>query len=494
MTTRIAPVLAAFLLWITSPLTRAETLEDSVVRVHASIRLPNPVRPWTKQNPVESMGTGVVIEGKTILTNAHIVIYAGEVYVQGRGGGDRVPAKVQSIGLDADLATLTLEDESFFDKRPPLPPAAKRPAVGEVVTLFGYAVGSAGLTTTRGPVSRVEFGEYLDRGQGLRLQVNATAWPGNSGGPAVVDGRMTGLVFRRLENMAYVIPNEEIDAYLEDVKDGRYDGKFQVVDHFQPLVNEALRKKLGLGRADRGILVRKPTSCADDHSLCESDVLTHIGGVAVDNEGMVELEPNLRLPFTALVPRLAPQGKIPARLIRAGKPQEIALPVSRDDNRLIKSYRGHYPSYFVHGPLVFSPAMDGALSTYAQVNPLAMAGSPLATRESDREAFPGEELVVVTAPMFAHRLMRGYEDPVGQVVKDVDGVSVKNLRHLVELLRDARGEFLTIRFHGDFSETLVFPRLAIEEATQELMAENGVPRRGSDDLMAVWNARPETAR
>src|SRR5262249_51925650 len=90
--------------------------EDSVVRVYASLRLPNPVRPWAKQNPIEMTGTGVVLDKKTILTNAHIVIYAGEVFVQGREGGDRVGAKVASIGPEIDLATLTVEDETFLDK------------------------------------------------------------------------------------------------------------------------------------------------------------------------------------------------------------------------------------------------------------------------------------------------------------------------------------------------------------------------------------------
>jgi hypothetical protein len=302
-----------------------------------------------------------------------------------------------------------------------------------------------------------------------------------------------GLVFRRLENIAYVIPNEEIDAYLADVKDGRYDGKPRVTDLFQTLVNEALRKKLGLARSDRGLLVRKPARPDARSALKENDVLTHVGGVPLDNEGMVEYEPDLRLPFTALVPRLSKAGAIPARVLRGGKPLEVSLPVTREDDQLLKTYRGQYPPYFVHGPLIFSPAFDLAVSTYAQGSPFAMVGSPLSARESDRVAFPGEELVVVTAPMFAHRLMRGYSDPFGQAVKDVDGVPVRNLRHLVELLRDGKGEYLTIRFHGELSETLVFPRKAIEEATSELMAENGIPRRGSDDVLTVLRAASATA-
>jgi hypothetical protein len=87
-------------------------------------------------------------------------------------------------------------------------------------------------------------------------------------------------------------------------------------------------------------------------------------------------------------------------------------------------------------------------------------------------------------------IAQGYGDPFGSVVASVDGIKIKNLRHLVEVLRDGRGEFVKIRFFGDYSEVLVFRRKAIEEATAELMSENGIPRRGSAEIMAVWNARP----
>jgi S1-C subfamily serine protease len=472
---------------------RAGGPEGSVVLVSASIRLPNPTRPWAKQAPVEVMGTGVVIQGKRILTNAHIVSYAGEVFVQSRPGGDRVEARVASIGPGIDLATLTLDDQSFFDGRPPIPRATRRPVASDAVALMGYPAGGTGLAQSRGVVSRIDYAPYDDLTEGLRIQVDAVAGPGNSGGPALVDGRMVGLVFRRAGNAGVVIPNEEIDAYLEDVKDGRYDGKPRLLDQFQPMVNEALRKKLGLGRADRGMMVRTPGRADASYPLREGDVVTRVGPAEIDNEGMADFEGDLRLPFPALIPRLAKDSTIPVRLVRGGKAMEAAMPVTRDDDRLVRPYGNRYPPYFVHGPLVFSPVIEEAMSIYARGNPFAMAGSPLLTRVGDRAAFPGEELVVVAAPMLAHPIMRGYADPFGQVVKDVDGVPIKNLRHLVEVLRDGKGEYLSIRFHGELAQMLVFSRKAIEEATIELMSENGIPRRGSEDVMSIWNAKRPTA-
>ena len=354
--------------------------EDSVVRVFASLRLPNPARPWSKQNPVDVTGTGVVIEGKKILTNAHVVYYASEVKVQGRQGGDRFEAKVETIGPGIDLATLTLEDETFFEKRPPMPRATKRPAANAPVGLLGFSVGGNNLAVTRGVVSRIDYAPFNDLTEGLRIQIDASVTPGGSGGPALVDGKMVGLAFSRLGragNGGYVIPNEEIDLYLEDVKDGRYDGKLRIIDHYQALENEALRAKLGLAKSVRGIMVRKPGIQDSTHPLREGDVVTHIGRTAIDNEGSVDFEENLRLPFTSLISRLAKNGNIPITVVRDGKTLEVALPVTREDDRLIKPYRGQYPAYFVHGPLVFSPAIDEAVSMYCGKQPSRNLGQPL---------------------------------------------------------------------------------------------------------------------
>src|SRR5205085_6413803 len=76
---------------------RADGPGDSVVKVYASVRGPDLYRPWNKQNAFESAGSGAVIEGKQILTNAHVDLYASEIFVQGKEGGDKVEAKIKSL-------------------------------------------------------------------------------------------------------------------------------------------------------------------------------------------------------------------------------------------------------------------------------------------------------------------------------------------------------------------------------------------------------------
>jgi len=66
----------------------AHEAESAVVKVFSTIRRPDVTHPWTKSSPVEVSGSGVVIEGRRILTNAHVVAYASQVQVQGNQSGD----------------------------------------------------------------------------------------------------------------------------------------------------------------------------------------------------------------------------------------------------------------------------------------------------------------------------------------------------------------------------------------------------------------------
>jgi hypothetical protein len=107
----------------------------------------------------------------------------------------------------------------------------------------------------------------------------------------------------------------------------------------------------------------------------------------------------------------------------------------------------------------------------------------------DLQAFEGERLVVISSPLFPHKLAQGFSNPVTEVVKSVNGVAIKNLNHLVEVLRDCRDPMICIEFDNRGGESLVFPRAEMVAATEEILTDNGVRSQGSPDTMAVWNAK-----
>jgi S1-C subfamily serine protease len=474
-------------------------VENSVVKVFSTVRYPDFYRPWTKQAPTEVTGSGVVIEGKRILSNFHVVRYASQVQVQANQAGDKISATVEAVAPGMDLAVLKLDDETFFDSHPPLARAKVLPEIKDAVLAYGYPEGGTSLSITRGIVSRIEFAPYNFSVSGLRIQIDAAINPGNSGGPAVVGDKMIGLAFSHFggaDNIGYIIPNEEIDLFLEDIADGHYGGKPAMFDTLQTLETPVLRPFLKLDKAVEGIIVHQPYSSDSTYPLKEWDVITRIGDTRVDNQGMIKVGSNLRVRFAYLIQKIAKNGKVPLTIVRAGKEMPVELPVLPQRPTVINSLDGAYPPYFVFGPLVFSTASAefvGGLtrSDYGSgwMNMLSAMGSPLVKRLGDKPAFKGETLVVVSSPFFPHRLAKGYSNPATHVVKSINGISIKNLEHLVEVLRDSKEEFITVAFDLRGAETLVFPRAETVTATDEILTDNGVRSQGSADMLAIWNAK-----
>ena len=476
-----------------------DAVANSVVKVFATVRYPDFFRPWAKESPSDITGSGVVIEGKRILTCAHVVLYASQVQVQANQAGDKISASVEFIAPGIDLAVLKLDDPVFFDSHPPLARAKMLPDIKDAVMVYGYPEGGSSLSITKGIVSRTEFTGYNYPVSGLRIQIDAAINPGNSGGPAVVGDKMIGLAFSHLtdaQNIGYIIPGEEIELFLQDIADGHYDGKPAMFDELQTLENPALRTFLKLDKSVHGMVVHRPNGSDPNYPLKEWDVITKIGDTPVDDQGMVKIGDNLRVRFQYLVQKTAREGQLPLTVVRAGKPVQVELPVSPGYPMVTPNLGNAYPSYFIYGPMVFSTATDQFVRALTGSNRgarwmswLIARNSPLATRFDDQTAFPGEELVVVPSPFFPHKLDEGYSSPFCEVVKSVNDIPIRNLNHLVEVLRDARGDSITIGFYDRECETLVFPRQAMLAATDDILTDNGVRSQGSADTLAIWNAK-----
>ncbi len=478
--------------------TNFDAVANSVVKIFSTVRYPDVFKPWTKSQPASVTGSGVVIEGKRILSNAHVVEYASQVQIQANQAGDKVSAHVVAIAPGIDLAVLKLDDESFFDTHPPLPRAKMLPEIKDAAMVYGYPEGGTSLSITKGIVSRIEFAQYNYPVSGFRIQIDAAINPGNSGGPAVADGKMIGLAFSHLvdaNNIGYIIPCEEIDLFLQDIADGHYDGKPALFDEYQTLENPALRKFLKLDKSVQGLVIHKPDS-TDNSELKPWDVITKIGETPVDDQGMVKLGSNLRVHCRYLVQKMAKNGKLPMTVVRNGKEISLEVPVSADHPVVMPDLGDNYPSYFIFGPICFSTATEQFTRNFFTgtragrfASWLSAMGSPLLSRVGDKPAFAGEEIVVVPSPFFPHKVASGYADPYYQVVKSINGIKVKNLAHLVEILRDSKDEFIRFEFDCRYGEALVFPRAEMLAATDDILTDNGIRSQGSPDTLAIWNAK-----
>jgi S1-C subfamily serine protease len=477
-----------------SPAFGQDEVRDLVVKIHTTRHEPDLGRPWTKQNPVAVSGSGIVIQGKRILTNAHVVQNASQIYVQPNQSAEKLAARVVTIAEPVDLAILSVDDESFFDKRAFLAFDDHLPKVKDAVSVYGFPTGGTELSVTEGIVSRIEFTGFYQFTAGLRIQVDAALNPGNSGGPVVSRGKLVGLVFSNIpnaQNIGYVIPIEEIRLFLDDVADGVYDGKPQLHDFFQTVENDALRLGLGLPKGTGGLMLTQPYSGDGSYPLKEWDVITAIGGQPIDSDGKVSVRYDLRVSALYLVQKHAKNGMLDLAVQRNGRPLRISVPVARQRDLVMPFLRNRNPSYFIYGPLVFCSATQEYIEKLGNQWEIyhAKLGNPLMIRRYDKPAFAGEEMVIVCSPMFPHPINKGYEDPNGFVIKEVDGIPIKNLQHFVEVLRDGRGPQVTFKFArmtNRVQENMVFDRRAMLAATEDILKDFGIRYAFSDDLRPVW--------
>jgi S1-C subfamily serine protease len=480
----------------TASTTDSSEIRDSVVKIFTTFRAPDYESPWTKLSPQEISGTGFVIDGNRILTNAHVVEMASQIFVQPPNSADKIRAEVIGIAQGIDLAVIELrkesDRESFHDSFPALTLSEMLPAIGSTVQAIGFPLGGEQISLTEGVVSRIEFTGYAQGTAGLRIQVDAALNHGNSGGPVVQNNEVIGVVFSGIEtadNIGYVIPVEEVQAFLEDIEDGTHDGRSRLFDNkYQTAENPSLRDWLKLTPEQTGLLYTGTENKNPDNVFEPWDLIDAIGEHDIDNAGMITIGNNLRLSWGYMIPQLgdsSTSGTIPITVLRKGEMVELQVPVSSSRDDLLPMIGNGYPEYFIVGPLVFSPVRREHLFEFYTPY-LAMQGNPAALRADELKAHEDEEVVMLVSDFLPHPITKGYDASYKPAIKSVNGEKITSLAQLVTLIRDSEEDFLEFKFFDRGQENLIFDRDELIESTEEILEDNSIRKQGSKRFMNIW--------
>ena len=144
------------LLLIAAALPLAAEPERSVVKIINYSQQPDWQEPWRFLQVTGSTGSGFVIEGDRILTNAHVVSWSNQILVQRYQDPKPYRARLAYFGRDCDLAVLEVVDPDFFEGIEPLE-IGELPPVRSTVTTYGYPAGGQQISYTRGVISRIEM-------------------------------------------------------------------------------------------------------------------------------------------------------------------------------------------------------------------------------------------------------------------------------------------------------------------------------------------------
>ncbi len=430
-------------LFLTASAHQENGTKEAIVKIYTNAKIPNYQEPWNSSMR-SSTGSGAIIEGGYILTNAHVVADQAFLEVQRYGQRKRYIAKVYAVSHQADLALLKVEEKAFFEGVKPLT-FGSLPNVEQKIVVYGYPMGGSTLSATIGVVSRIEHHTYAHSGESfLAVQVDAAVNPGNSGGPALSDGKIVGVVMQMIsksQNIGYLVPVNMVKHFIEDMKDGKYDGFADLGLGTQKLENPAMRRYYGLDDNVSGKLIVKVVHNSSLAGLLqEGDILTAVDGHNVENDGTVEFRKHEFTHYQHFVDAYQMGEKIKLDIIRDKKNMQVEadLDYTADDMYLVKTTRyDEMPSYFVYGGYVFSP-LTRNLIVSTNLNRLKLSNLAGKWQEKDKSE------VVVLLKVLASDMSRGDNDFAMWPIDKVNGEPFKNFKEFYQKMEAVKSQYIVL--------------------------------------------------
>ena len=445
---------------------------NAVVRIESVFSIPNYGLPWQNGVPQSGSGSGVVVNGKQILTNAHNIADSTMITIRKQNEDTLFNAKVKFVDHDCDLALLTVDDPEFFKDITPLKLAETPPPQSQVI-VAGFPMGGTGISLTQGIISRIEVIPYShSNAYLLAAQIDAAINPGNSGGPVFYDGNVVGIAFQSLgggENIGSMIPYEIIQHFFKDIKDGKVDGFGDLGLATIPLENPDTRAYLKMKTGQTGLLIYKVFEEEKKNDVLRvGDVLLSIDGHKIANNGNIRLPDGQPRSFSTISDAKQIGENVKLELLRDGELMTVELPVRKIALQADPYLYDRRPEYFIIGGFVFTRLTRGYLRIFGKSTP------PMGILEKViEEKEKPDDNVVILDQVLPDKVNVGYEFLDSKVLVSINGKEVHNLREAVEMVENCKDEYITFLFDGDVPVTLNIKKL--REATPRILNSYRIP-------------------
>jgi len=472
------------------PLTWADEVKKAVVKIYTVNNRYNYHEPWQMQGQSSYQGSGAIIAGNRILTNAHVVSDHTFIQVRRAGTAKKYTANIEIIAHESDLAILKVKDVSFFAGIKPLAIGAL-PGIRDKVSVHGFPEGGDKLSITEGVVSRVEHSSYAHSGAYLlACQIDAPINSGNSGGPVIKDDKIVGVAFQglsndRFDNIGYMVPVPVINHFLQDIQDGSHDGTPDIGISMQHMENPDIRSSYRMTDEQTGVLVNTvyPDSPARD-ALRSGDVILAIDDTSVANDGTIEFRKDERTFFTYLLQQKQIGDSVRLDILRDGKKQQISFRLTKiiDYERLVPNRQfDREPTYFIIGGLVFETLTLNYLMEFGTSgNWYVSAPTELLHFYLNGEPEQDRLEVVILVKVLADEINIGYHNSQNVVVSRVNGKKISAMRDLVDAFEEYEGAYHVIEDVRGYK--IVLTRKSVDEQSREILNRYKVASDRSEDL------------
>lgn len=422
-------------------------IEDSVIKIYTTQAAPDYFTPWRLLTPRQSSGSGTVIAGNQILTNAHVVANASYIQAQKHNDPQRYQARVTFISHEADLALITVDEPGFFSELKALT-IGDLPDPLQEVSVYGYPIGGKSLSITKGILSRVEQQTYAHAGAYLLAgQIDAAINPGNSGGPVIVDQQIVGVVMqansgRRAENLGYFVPPSIIRHVLLDSQDNVNDGFPDLGFRTQTLDSPAAKQAYGLSKDQDGVLVIKVFEDSPAKGILqENDVIIQIDNFKIADDGSIKLSEDMLTDYKHAIDLHHIDETIAVTYSRNGDIKTANLIAQRalDNYSLVAGEKfDQIPEYYIYGGVLFVPLNMNLIKRWG--NDWSRSAPVSLLHARNEWSSPARRELVVALQVLAADVNLGYHDWRNWVVDYVNGEPVRDFTHFSELIKYNRQE------------------------------------------------------
>lgn len=455
-----------------SPVSAKSNVKEAVVKIYTVSNSYNYHEPWQMWGQKIFHGSGCIISGNRILTNAHVIRDHTFIQVRRSGEAKRYTAEPEIISHESDLAILKVKDESFFEGTDPVE-IGDLPEIKDKVTVYGFPEGGDKLSITEGVVSRIEHTKYFHSSVYLlTCQIDAAINSGNSGGPVIdKDNKIIGVAFQgfldgRYDNIGYMIPAPVIKHFFEDIRDKKLDGTPEIGLSMQKMENPDMRRKYLMSDKQTGVLIIKvyPDSPAEG-VLEPNDIILSIEGNNIENDGTIEFRQGERTYFGYLMQQKQINDPAEFKILRNGKVKDVTIKLTKpiDYERLVPSERyDQSPTYYIVGGLVFETLTLNYLMEYGSEKDWYInAPKELINLYLNGEPTRQQREIIVLVKVLADEINVGYHDFVDAVIASVNGVKISRMDDLVKGFEKNNKEFHVIEdIHGS---KMILDRKKIEE-------------------------------
>jgi len=431
----------------------------SIIRVNVTNQPWDFARPWGKRPPYSRRALGTVIAGNRVLVTAELVANANYVEFETPEGGQKVPAMVDVVDYEANLALLKTDDPDFL--KPIKPLEITTATVGDNLSVLQLEA-TGNLLTTHATMTTAEVTRYPLNELPLLIYRLTTPLQFRDSSftlPVVKDDKLVGLMMRydNTTNNADLIPAPVIQHFLTDAAKPPYRGFPRSGIASDQTRDPQFRRYIGLTAATPGgVYVTEvfKDGPAEKAGIQSGDVLLRVDGQAVDQDGNYKDPDYGKISVTHLFSTKHFDGeKVKFTVFRKGETMNLDVPLA---HRSVESYVvepyviDRPPKFYVLGGLVLEELSRQYLKEYGND---WMKKAPeefiYYDQQQDNLFRDGPKKIVFLNRVLPSDLTVGYEDLTHLVVTKINGVPLQSLADIPAALAKATDGVHKIEFDSE---------------------------------------------